>query len=83
MRSLSIVLLFLSALLVVWVKHEHRQAVGDLSVLVSKKRLAQIEWSQLVLERSTLLSYQEIEAKAKRVLGMHHPTQRERVVIEK
>lgn len=83
MRSLSIVLLFLSALLVIWVKHEHRRSVGELSVLVSKKRHAQVEWSQLVLERSTLLSYQEIESKAKNVLGMHHPTQTERVVIER
>lgn len=77
---LLVVLVIVSALAVVRVKHENRAAVTELSQLGAEKERLEMEWAQLQLEEATLAHHARIEKIAREQLGMTEP--REYAVVK-
>lgn len=77
---LLIILVVVSALAVVRVKHENRAAVSELSRLGAEKERLEMEWAQLQLEEATLSHHARIEKVAREQLGMIEP--REYAVVK-
>lgn len=70
----------------IWVSHtvhKTRKTVSELQSLERKRQQLDVEWSQLLLEQSTLGSYAEVERKAVDELGMHVPEIKKVVAIKK
>lgn len=63
-------LTLISALLVVYAAYENRLAYAELQSLERQQRHFEVEWGQLLLERSTLASPSRIEAIARESLQM-------------
>ncbi|MFG1488425.1 cell division protein FtsL [Oceanospirillum sp. HFRX-1_2] len=63
-------LTLISALLVVYAAYENRLAYAELQALEKQQRHYDVEWGQLLLERSTLASPSRIEALARESLQM-------------
>lgn len=63
-------LCLISALLVVYAAYENRLAYAELQALEKQQRYYDVEWGQLLLERSTLASPSRIEALARESLQM-------------
>lgn len=63
-------LTLVSALLVIYAAYENRQAYAQLQTLEQQQRHYEVEWGQLLLERSTLASPSRIEALARHSLQM-------------
>lgn len=63
-------LTLISALLVVYAAYENRLAYAELQMLEKQQRYYDVEWGQLLLERSTLASPSRIEALARESLQM-------------
>jgi cell division protein FtsL len=80
MPLLLIVLVIVSALAVVRVKHENRAAVTELSRLGAEQERLEMEWAQLQLEEATLSHHARIEKVAREQLGMVEP--REYAVVK-
>lgn len=80
MPLLLIVLVIVSALAVVRVKHENRAAVTELSQLGAEQERLEMEWAQLQLEEATLSHHARIEKVAREQLGMVEP--REYAVVK-
>lgn len=70
----------ISALAVVYAKHQSRQLLIELQQLQAERDQMNVNWGQLQLEQSTLATYQRIDAIAHEKLAMIIPPQ-ERVVI--
>jgi cell division protein FtsL len=73
MKVVLISLCFLSALLVIWVRHEHRLTFIALQQTEQQRDKLEHDWEQLLLEQSTWLQPQRIEQIAKEKLQMHIP----------
>lgn len=73
MRIILIVLCFISALWVIWVRHEHRLAFIALQQIEQQRDKLEHDWEQLLLEQSTWLQPQRIEQLAKEKLQMRLP----------
>lgn len=80
MPLLLIVLVIVSALAVVRIKHENRAAVTELSQLGAEQERLEMEWAQLQLEEATLSHHARIEKVAREQLGMVEP--REYAVVK-
>ena len=80
MPLLLVVLVIVSALAVVRIKHENRAAVTELSLLSTEKERLEMEWAQLQLEEATLSHHARIEKVAREQIGMIEP--REYAVIK-
>ena len=65
-----LVLVMLSALGVVYTKHEGRKAFIELQALAEARDSMDIEWGQLQLEQSTLTTQGQVERAARERLGM-------------
>ena len=63
-------LTLISSLLVIYAAYENRLAYASLQNLDRQQRLYDVEWGQLLLERSTLASPSRIEAIARNSLQM-------------
>lgn len=63
-------LTLISALLVVYAAYENRLAYAELQALEKQQRFYDVEWGQLLLERSTLASPSRIEGIARSSLQM-------------
>lgn len=63
-------LTLISSLLVVYAAYENRLAYAELQMLEKQQRHYDVEWGQLLLERSTLASPSRIEALARESLQM-------------
>ena len=84
MRSLiliSLALVAVSALSMVWLRHEHRLNYVALQQAQEHRDLLNIEWGQLLLEQSTWAIHHRVEVEANKRLGMVLPLPHEIVVL--
>jgi cell division protein FtsL len=78
---LSLVLVCGSALGVVYAVNESRHLLNELQVLENKRNDLQVEWGQLLLEQSSLVSQGRVEDIAIAELGMKIPTMENVVMV--
>lgn len=67
------ILFFLTTFAIVYFKHENRQLFITLHDLRSERDALNSEWSQLLLEESTLISHSRVERIATEELHMFVP----------
>ena len=67
--------IMLSALAVVYAKHESRKLFVEWQGLLTKQDEMNIEWGQLQLEQSTWATHPRVESLARKRLGMILPAQ--------
>lgn len=77
------ILLLLTALAIVYFKHNNRQLLIELHDLQSHRDALNSEWSQLLLEESTLISHSRVERIATEELHMFVPKDKDIVWISK
>ena len=77
----SLILVCSSALGVVYAANESRHLLNDLQVLVNRRNALQVEWGQLLLEQSSLVSQGRVEDIAIAELGMKIPTMENVVMV--
>jgi cell division protein FtsL len=70
-----------SALGVVWVKHQNRKAFAELSALRDERDALEVEWDKLLLEQSAWATTPRIEQVAAGQLSMTVPTADQVVVV--
>lgn len=75
-------LALVSAVGVIYSVHVSRQMVSELQSLQREGEQLQVQWGQLLLEKSTWGSYARVEQTARTRLGMYLPTVQEIVVVE-
>ena len=83
MRSpilLLLVLVTVSAILVVYVRHQHRLSYVALQQAQKSRDDLNIEWGQLLLEQSTWAIHNRVETEANRKLDMVSP-EPDRIVV--
>jgi len=80
--TLLTLLVILSALSVVFVKHENRKYFVEFQGLQKQRDAMNIEWGQLQLEQSTWATHSRIEGLARKRLGMENVPQ-DKVMIVK
>ncbi|OOZ41852.1 cell division protein FtsL [Solemya pervernicosa gill symbiont] len=73
--------LFVSAIGVVYAKHETRKLFIELRSLQSERDVMDTEWGQLQLEQSTWSTHGRIERAAREKLGMKIPDTSEVVIV--
>jgi len=73
----------LSALAVVYVRHQHRIVFVELQRLVQERDRLNTEWGQLLLEQSTFSFHQFVDKTARERLGMVSPDPEQIVVINR
>ena len=86
MRSvlgLLVLLVTVSAIGVVYMRHQHRLSYVALQHAQQSRDDLNIEWGQLLLEQSTWAMHHRVEAEANRRLGMVSPQPDKIVVIGK
>lgn len=79
--SALLVLLVLSALAVAWLSQQSRHRFSELENLRKEQYRLDAEWTQLMLERGTLLSLAHVERVAVTRLKMRRPESNEVVVV--
>ncbi len=72
---------FVSALGVVYAKHESRKLFIELQALQNKQDDMDVDWDRLQLEQSTWATHGRIERIARTKLDMHMPLANEIVII--
>ncbi|OGT21307.1 MAG: cell division protein FtsL [Gammaproteobacteria bacterium RBG_16_57_12] len=75
------VAVFGSALGVVYVKHQSRKLFVELEGLQAARDQMNVEWGQLQLEQSTLVTHGNIERIARTRLGMELPENNKVVIV--
>ena len=70
-----------SALGVVYARHQTRQLATELGALEATRDNAIAEWSRLQLEQAWLADAGQIEAKARKELGMRAPEETKILVV--
>jgi cell division protein FtsL len=73
---------FLSALALIYTKHEARKLFIELEQLTSERDELNIEWGQLQIEQSTWATHARIEKVALQELALTRPATSEIYVIE-
>lgn len=68
--SVLVVVVIISALGVVYAKHQSRKLFVELNALEKQRDRMNVEWGQLQLELNTWASHGRIENKARTSLGM-------------
>lgn len=81
MLALLSVAVMLSALAVVYAKHESRKLFVEWQALLDKQDEMNIEWGQLQLEQSTWATHTRVESLARERLGMILPPQSAVVIV--
>ncbi len=71
------ILLFATALAIVYFKHNNRQLLVELHNLHTERDALNSEWSQLLLEESTLITHSRVERIATEELHMRIPSDKE------
>ena len=71
-----------SALGVVYAAHESRHLLNALQTLEEQRNDLQVEWGQLLLEQSSLISQGRVEDIAIKELGMKIPAMENMVVVK-
>ncbi len=72
-----------SAIGVVYSTQESRHLLSELQLLEEKSNALQVEWGQLLLEESSLISQGRIEEIPRAELGMQVPTLENMVVVKR
>jgi cell division protein FtsL len=75
-------LVVISAFLVIYCTHVHRQSTSKLEVLLNEKDELDIEFRNLVLEQNSLAEHSAIESKARKILNMVKPTTESEIIIK-
>ena len=78
-----IAICFLSALALIYTKHESRKLFIELEQLTSERDELNIEWGQLQIEQSTWATHARIEKVAIEELSLARPATTEIFVIER
>ena len=78
---LLLVLVVVSALGVVYIKHEGRKQFVELQDLRNARDSMDVEWGQLQLEQSTLTTQGQVERAARERLGMVYLTADQTVIV--
>jgi cell division protein FtsL len=84
-RRLTFILWFLvvvSAFGVIKSSYESRVLFIEWQELLEKSQTHEVEWGQLLIEKSTLASYANLESMAKEELKMVFPTRKQIVVVQ-
>ncbi len=71
----------MSALGVVYAKHQGRELFGELQALEAERDRMDTEWGQLQLEQSTLTTHGQVEQAAHERLGMLIPSPDNVVIV--
>ncbi len=71
-----------SSLAVIWSTHVSRQLLNELQQLEKERNRLQVEWGQLLLEQSSMVSQGRIEDMAQQQLGMQIPAMDKVVVVK-
>ncbi len=79
--TLILVLDVVSALGVIYNRHQSRQLAMELSVLDISQDEGLAEWSRLQIEQAWLADASEIEKKARRLLHMEQPVKTKILVV--
>ncbi len=77
------VVCMISAIGLVYVKHESRNLFIELERLTTERDELNIEWGQLQIEQSTWATHARIERVALEELGLVHPKSTEIYLIER
>lgn len=73
---------FFVSISVIYVRHINRTSMAELQKLVSEQDAIYQEWTQLLLEQSTLTSYNIVDKVAYKNLGMRPPNWNETKLIK-
>ena len=79
--AVAVVIVMVFAFGVIFSVHTSRQMVNELQSLQRESDRMQVEWGQLLLEKSAWGSYAQIERTARDELDMYVPTVKEIVVV--
>ena len=80
---LLLLVVCISALGVVYATHSSRHLLNDLQTLENERNALQVEWGQLLLEQSSLISQGRVEDIARAELKMIIPSQEDIVVVRR
>lgn len=72
----------LSALAVVYTKHQSRKLFVEMQALNSQQDALGVEWGRLLLEQGTLATPTRIEQAARKRLGMRVPEPDQILIVE-
>ncbi|HLF67217.1 MAG TPA: cell division protein FtsL [Gammaproteobacteria bacterium] len=75
-------LLFFTALAIVYFKHSNRQLLIELHAMQAERDELNSEWSQLLLEESTLVMHSRVEHVATQALDMQAPRDEEVIWVQ-
>jgi cell division protein FtsL len=76
------VMVVVSALGVVYAKHQSRKLFVELQALHKTRDAMDVEWGQLQLEQSTLATHGRVEGSAGAKLGMVIPESKQVVILQ-
>ncbi len=76
------VLVLISAIAVVYTKHEARKLFVELDTLEKQRDEMNVQWGRLQLEQSTLATNIRIEQHAKKKLGMITPEYKQILIVK-
>jgi len=79
--ALLILAVVVSALTLVWARHQARTSFVELRAMESARDAMEVEWGQLQLEQSAWATHGRIERVAREQLGMRTPAAREVVIV--
>lgn len=79
---LLLVFNFLSSLSVIYIRHLNTIGMATLNKLTERQDKIYQEWTQLLLEQHTLISYSLVDKTARDKLAMHLPTHKEIIHIK-
>lgn len=79
---LLLVLVEISAVAVVYSTYRNRALFAELKALEDEAQEMRVEWSQYLLEQSTLASYARVVELAQKELGMESPDPEQIVIFE-
>lgn len=77
-----LILNFCSSLTVIYLRHLNRISMIELQSHIDKQDVLYKEWTQLLLEQSTLASYNRVDQVARNQLGMKLPINKEISILE-
>ena len=80
---LVMLMVVISAFLVIYMTHLHRQSTSRLEVLLNEKDSLDIEFRNLLLEQNSLAEHSTIESQARKILNMVKPTSESEIIIKK
>ena len=78
---ISLILVCSTALGVIYATNESRHLLNELQILENKRNALQVEWGQLLLEQSSLVSQGRVEDIAIAELGMKIPAMENMVMV--